>query len=77
MRTNEKKRKPYVMMLNDSQINTLFNLLESERQRYVTEKIEPDAHLKLVKAVLKSLENAVYQSLKWQNTNAPDKWKRR
>ena len=65
------------MMLNDSQINTLFNLLESERQRYVTEKIEPDAHLKLVKAVLKSLENAVYQSLKWQNTNAPDEWKRR
>lgn len=77
MKTNEKQRKPYVMMLNDSQVNTLFNLLESERQRYVAEKIEPDAHLKRVKAVLKSLENAVYQSLKWQNTSAPDKWKRR
>ena len=77
MKTNEKKRKPYVMMLNDSQINTLFNVLESERQRYVTEKIEPDARLKLIKAVLKSLENAVYQSLKWQNTSAPDKWQRR
>ena len=76
MKTNEKKRKPYVMMLNDSQVNTLFNVLESERQRYVTEKIEPDARLKLIKAVLKSLENAVYQSLKWQNTSAPDKWKR-
>ena len=73
---NDRKTRPYIVMLSDGQITTLKNILQTEKTRINQTVPGASPQLNSVKNIIKSLDSAIYQSIKWQETEAPDRWKR-